>query len=290
MDSLMSNIWLGLYIIAWIVTFITYQKKKQYFDAGSVLLCSYLLYSIASLLLFNNPYLGSKYKSLHLFPFIYMYLMLMLASSPVLKYDVLKINKIQKPRNVIFYSVCIIFILSSTARVPVELPNYLEGFMRIMLDTYGGAEIYNETMANSFLNLGDGNISNLPAIISNSLSDIGVLLFFYYLTLEKRNKLISFGLLISCIFPIFGNISNSQRGPVLEQLLTLIITYFAFRKFIQTKINKIIQRVGIILLVATAIPIIAISISRFGGNEGGTLSSIYDYAGMQNLNFNNYGI
>lgn len=287
MDLLMSNIWLVLYIIAWIVTFILYQKKKRYFDAGSVLLCSYLLYSIASLLLFNDPYLGSKYKALTLFPFIYMYLMLMVASSPVLKYDVLKINKIQKPRNVIFYTICIIFIISSIARVPRELPNYIQGLMRIMLDAYGGLDIYNETMANSF-NSGDGKISNLPAIISNSLSDIGVLLYFYYLTLEKRNKLISIGLLISCIFPILGNISISQRGPVLEQLITLIITYFALRKFIQAKIIKIIQRVGIILIIATTIPIIAISISRFGGNEGGTLSSIYDYAGMQNLNFNNY--
>lgn len=110
MESMMSNIYLVLYITAWIVTIIAYQKRKQHFDAGSVLLFSYLLYSIASLLLYNSPFY--TFNPIRIFPFIYLYLMLMLAFSPILKYDDNKIEEIQKPNTVLLNIVSIIFIVA----------------------------------------------------------------------------------------------------------------------------------------------------------------------------------
>lgn len=137
---------------------------------------------------------------------------------------------------------------------------------------------------------GDGNIANLASIISNAFGNFGILLLFYYLTLNKHSKLILIGLFLSCIISILTNISLGQRGPLLEILLSLIITYFALKKFFQPKINKIIKIIGISLLIATSVPLIALTNSRFGNMEGGSISSIYYYVGQENLHFNNYGL
>jgi oligosaccharide repeat unit polymerase len=290
MESHLSNIYLILFVITWIVTIIVYQKKKQHFDAGSVLLCSYLLYSIASLLLYNSDNQFYAFNdSIRLFPFIYLYLMLMLAFSPILKYDYKRINDIQKPTTVFLNAVCIIFIVASLAQLPTIISDFSVNIIRLLIDSSGGQELYTESLSNAY-STGDGSISNLASIISNSFGNLGILLLFYYLTLKNHSKLILIGLFYSCIISILTNISLGQRGPISAVLLSMIVTYFALKKFFQPKINKIIIIVGIILIIAIAVPLIALTTSRFGGSVAGSLSSVYYYAGQENLYFNNYGL
>ncbi len=290
MESLMSNINLVLYVTAWIVTIIIYQKKRLHFDAGSVLLFSYLLYSIASLLLYNssNNTFGT-FNHIRTFPFIYLYLMLMLAASPILKYNDYKIEEIQKPNTILLNIMCLIFIVASLAHFPDIISNFASSLIKLLINSSGGQELYDEAMANSY-NSGDGSISNLPAIISGAFSRIGILLFFYYLTMRNHNILILIGLFTSCIVSILTYISLGQRGLIIEILFAMIITYFALRKFIPPLINKRIKIIGIFLIIATAVPLIAITNSRFGKTVGGSQESLYYYVGQENLNFNNYGL
>ena len=44
------------------------------------------------------------------------------------------------------------------------------------------------------------------------------------------------------------------------------------------------------MIIATTIPIIVLTNSRFSELQGGSLQSIYFYVGQENLNFNNYGL
>lgn len=287
MESLISNINIVLYVTAWILTIVVYQKKKKHFDAGSVVLFSYLIYSIVSLLLYNSSFY--IFKPIKLFPFIYLYLMLMIAFLPILKYDNYKINEIQKPTTIFLNIVSILLIIASLAQIPTIISDFIISIIRLLTISSGGQELYNEAMSNSY-SLGDGNISNFASIISNAYGNFGILLFFYYLTLKKFSKLILIGLFLSILVSLLTNISLGQRGPVLEILLSLIITYFTLRKFFQPKINKIIKTIGISLVIVTTIPLIALTISRFGENEGGSISSVYYYVGQENLYFNNYGL
>lgn len=286
-QKILSNINIGFFVLSWIMTIIVYQKKKKHFDAGSVLLFSYLFYSIMSLILYNNPYYS--FNEIDIFPFIYLYLMLMLVFSPILRYDYNKISEIKKPPAIFLNLVCIIFIIASLMQVPSIISNFAVSIVRLLLDSAGGQDLYNEAMADS-TSLGDGNISNLSSIISNAYGNFGILLFFYYLTLNKRNKFIMIGLFISCIISILSNISLGQRGPILEIMLSMIITYFALRKFYQPRVNKIIRNIGITFLIATSIPIIALTVSRFGESDAGSESSVFFYTGQENLYFNNYGL
>lgn len=286
-EKILSNIFIVFFVLAWIITIIVYQKKKKSFDAGSVLLFSYLFYAIMSLILYNNPYY--KFNDIEIFPFIYLFLMLMLAFSPILRYDYNKISEIQKPPAIFLNFVCIIFIIASLMQVPSIISNFAVSIVRLLLDSAGGQDLYNEAMAES-ASLGDGSISNLSSIISNAYGNFGILLFFYYLTLNKRNRFIMIGLFISCIISILSNISLGQRGPILEIMFSMVITYFALRKFYRPKVNKIIRNIGITFLIVTSIPIVALTVSRFGESDAGSESSVFFYAGQENLYFNNYGL
>ncbi|MEO5991267.1 MAG: O-antigen polymerase [Ferruginibacter sp.] len=287
MEPLMSNIFLVLYIFAWIVTIKLYQKRKQHFDAGSLLLFSYLLYSIVSFLLYNSPFY--TYDPITLFPFIYLYLMLMLIALPVLKYDTNRIYVIQKPGRTLLNIICIIFIGSALIQLPNIISDFSMNISRLLTDSSGGQDLYNEAMANSYSS-GSGIITNLPSIITNAYGNFGILLFFYYLTLKKRSQLILIGLSIAVTIGLLTNLSMGQRGPILEIILSLLVTFFALRKFIEAKVIRILNIIGISLIIATTIPIIVLTNSRFSNLEGGSIQSVYYYVGQENLNFNIYGL
>jgi oligosaccharide repeat unit polymerase len=208
---------------------------------------------------------------------------------PILRYDYNRIINIQKPPTIFLNLVCIVFIIASLIQLPTVISNFAVNIVRLMLDSDGGLDLYNEAMADS-ISLGDGSISNLSSIISNAYGNFGILLFFYCLTLKKRNKLIIFGLLISNLISILSNISLGQRGPVLEIILSFVITYFALKKFYEPRVNKIIRNIGLVFLFASFVPIIALTISRFGESDEGSQSSVYFYSGQENLFFNNYGL
>lgn len=286
----LSNIWLFGYVIAWLITFIIYQRKVKFFGAGSFIMVCLILYAISSYFLFNNSYYNSHYgfKPINLVPFVYLYLMLMLAFKPIGRFEKQGVKSIQRPSNFALYAIIILFIIASVLRLINEIPNFMEGLLRIMIDPTGGADIYNE-MRDDYDTKGDGLIVSLPAIISNVLGDIAVLLLFYYMTLPDEKKIVTIGLFMGFISTVISFIAESQRGPVMARALTLLVTYFAMRRFIPPKRNKLISKLLIILVILISIPMAAISISRFSMRDGGgTLGSLTEYSGQANIFFNNY--
>ena len=140
------------------------------------------------------------------------------------------------------------------------------------------------------LNIGNGTITNLPSIIANAMGDVGILMAFYYLTLPKPKKLVAIGLLLSCVVTILDSIASAQRGPAIERLLVMLITFFALRTFYPDKVQKVARRVGIVAIILISLPMVAVTISRFEREEGGAGASTFYYIGQQNLYFNSYAL
>jgi oligosaccharide repeat unit polymerase len=215
--------------------------------------------------------------------------MLMISFFPILNYDYHKIDKIQKPTRIFLNVVSLIFIVFSLVQLPGIISNFTKSIVQLLLVSSAGLDLYNDSMSESY-SLGDGTISNLPSIITNAYGNFGILLFFYYLTLEDRKAFMTVGLFLSCIIGLLSSVSLGQRGPIIEILLSFVITYFAIKKFFKPKIRKIIGATGIVFLIVVTVPIIALTNSRFGDTIGGSDSSVFYYAGQQNIIFNNYGL
>lgn len=285
---LVSNICIVIYILAWVITLVWYQKKKKFFDAGSIIICSYILFAIASFFLFNNQYMKGEFDDLHLFPFVYLYLMLIIILSPIVKYNELRIDRIRKPSNLLLNSMCVFLIGASLFSLPDLVAKFQDGIIQIVINEQKGAEMYSATIEEAATS-GEG-ISNLSSIISGALCDIGIFCLFYYLTLKDKNKIIIAGLIVSCVIHMVSPISRGQRGGVVETALTILIAFFLFRKFLPPTIRKRILILFTTLVVVISIPFIALTNSRFSERDGGALLSSVNYAGQANLNFNNYGL
>lgn len=84
--------------------------------------------------------------------------------------------------------------------------------------------------------------------------------------------------------------SQGLRGGTITALLTIIGGYMLFRRFLSKKINKVITRIGMISVAVIAVPIIAITVSRFGKEQAGVTGFVNWYVGQGSLYFNNYGL
>lgn len=283
----LSNIYLILYIFIWFVTFFYYQRRRSIIDGGSIVLSLYLVCSVLSYLLFNDEEAcQSRFNELELFPFIYLYFMLMLATSPLLNFDSRKVSLILKPDDRVIYIVSSVFILFTLISFPEAVKHIQEGITMIMVDDAVN-DVYseNQEVAGS---VGHGGLSNITTVISGAFKFIGIFILFFLLTYEKKNKWIIGGLALSVLLSIFSAIASGSRGDAINVALVVFATYFLFRHFYSDTINKWCKYIGLLMAVLILIPIVTITLGRFG--EDNSMSSVLYYAGQENLYFNNYGL
>ena len=83
-DTTINNILACSYLLLWVATFIWYHFQHHSIDAGSGIILMYILYGIISIDSLNDPIFSMSYNNLTLFPYIYLYGMMMLALLPII--------------------------------------------------------------------------------------------------------------------------------------------------------------------------------------------------------------
>lgn len=285
----MSNFYLISYLLAWVITWITYQRKRHQIDAGSTILISYIGYAVCSIILYNSQVDYYDFNELTLFPFIYLYIMLMIAISPVLKFNNEDCAAIEEPHMPTFKLVSWLIIISTILSIPTFIEAIQEGqFLNLLVDESAGKDMYDESMSSAD-EAGSG-ISHIPNIIFNAFSDISIFLFFYYLTLSNRSRLILIGLAISMFAALMSPMLSGLRANTIITGFTIIVAYALLKKYYTDRIRRIAKIIGVVLLFITVLPIVAITSSRYDDGENGAIKSTLYYVGQANLNFNNYGL
>lgn len=282
--------YLVIYTLMWCFLFCRYLKIRKTFDAATFLLFMYSLYGISSLLLYFDSYYGEDFYDLSLLPFVYLFFMLYLTSKPVLNYDTNKIDGIAPPNMFLLNSVAIVYILASILGLPSIIQGLTKGLTLMMIEDSQVQEMYAES-ADKADSAGHG-INNLRSIIALALTEVGVMFSFYYLSLKHHSnhtKYIMFGLMISMFVSTFATISLGQRGLMIETFLLIIATYFLFRDNLPVYVKRIIKYMGMVFLTFVFSVFALMTFSRFGNNDDrGVMSTVYYYAGQENLIFNKY--
>lgn len=277
------------YFLIWLLTFACYHIMRPVLDAGSAVIGTYVLYAIFSILTIDDPIFSSAFEPLRFFPYLYLYLMLLIALSPTIYNHLYPANEIEAPQTRILKYVSILIIVCGLLQIPNIIANFNEGIVKLFTDADAGKDAYE----NSIDDAGSSGaaITNLPAVIFNSLFDISVFLCFYMLTLKKRNTLLVIGLAVSIFIGTMQPILQGLRGGVIISTLTVAGGYMFFRRYLSRTINRVIQFFSIILLVIISLPIIAITVSRFDDrSSSGVMGAINWYVGQGSLYFNNYGL
>ena len=291
-QTVYDNILIISYLLIWMLTFGWYQYKRNVLDAGSAIILSYIAYAFFSILTLNNPIPIAMYayEPLKLFPFIYLYVMLMIAISPAICHHLHPVKAIEDPQTRTINILSVIIIACSIMLIPNIVTDFGDGLIKLFTDNDAGKDAYEEQLKEAAEN---GNaVSNIVAIIYNMSFDISVFLSFYFLSLKKKNLFIVIPLFLSLLIGVLMSVMKGQRSVVILNVLTIIAGYMIFREYISQKINRAIQTIGITCLVLVSLPVAAITISRFDNRGGGSTISDYLnwYVGQANLYFNNYGL
>lgn len=287
-ETITNNILACCYLLMWIVTFIWYHFKHHSVDAGSGIIFMYILYGIISIDTLNDPIFSMTYNDLTLFPYIYLYGMMILAMSPIINHHFHPTSQIEDCNSRILQFLTIIIVLCAFMLIPNIATNFSSGLVKLFTDTDAGKDAYMES-AKGAQDSG-GAISNIPAVIFNSLSDIGIFLAMYYMTLKSKKKwtmLLWFAVGVGLLLPVI----SGQRTGVITSILTIFGAYLLFKKYLSKKANLLFKRIGLIGIILIMLPVGAITISRFGDRAGGTVTSFLNwYIGQGSLYFNNYGL
>lgn len=285
-----DNILLAGYLLLWTVTFFWYQYKGREVDAGSIIILSYIGYAIFSILTYNEPIpiVMYLYDPLRLFPFIYLFVMLMIALSPAIYHHIVPVKTIENPNTRILFPIGVISILCAIILIPSIIGNLQEGLVMLFLDNDAGKDAYEEQLKDA--EDSGGTIRNLPAIIYNMLYDITVFIAFYLLSRKDKKLMFLIPLFLSFIVGLLMPVMKGQRGMVILNTYTIVVGYMLFRRFLSKRLNAMVNKVGIIFLILLSLPIIAITVSRFDGRKMAVTNYLTWYIGQGNLYFNNHGL
>ena len=274
-----DNLLATLYLVAWVGTFVWYQWKYRSLDAGSAIIGTYILYAVFSLLTLNDPLFSVAYNPLKFFPYLYLYGMLMIALSPVVYTHRHPTDVIAEPNTRVLVIIAVVSIVCALFLLPEIITNFSSGLVKLFTDADAGSDNYHEQAAE---NVDSGQkIRNLPAVIYNGISDITIFLFFYFLTKKNKPRLLILGMLFSIMVGLTLPIMRGSRGSVIMTTLTVIGGYMLFRRYLSSKINRIVQIAGLAGVIALAMPIAAITVSRFGDMNGGIFGFLNWYVGHE---------
>lgn len=280
-----------IYVVILCVMLLKHQHSTQCrWGAGSWILFSYIIYPIIGAFWYfnpNTPY-DDHITTLTLFPFIYLSIMLLIALRPVMQFDREDIKRITPPPMQILNIFTVIFIICTLLQIPSIVEDLIHGILSIILDNTMGTELYAESQV--YETQYDGHISNIFGIIFNIFSPLAFILFFYYLTLEKKYNWAKIGYGICILIKCFSSLSNGQRTEVTMSLLNILVAYLIMRPMLPKRIHRVTKRMLIVLSISVAIPFIALSLSRFGEREGGMLGSIIYYIGEAPYYFNQFAL
>jgi oligosaccharide repeat unit polymerase len=272
----------------WVLTLAWYQYKNHTIDAGTAIVSTYVMYAVFSLITINDEFFSISFNPLKLFPFIYLYVMLMIALSPTIYHHLNPPKSIADPNTRILSFTALIIIVMSFFLIPEILSNIDTGLVKLFTNSDAGNDAYIEQIEE---NTDQGSkIRNIPGIIYNALSDLPMFLCFYFMTLKEKKYGLILGLLFAIFIGILLPIVHGQRGGVIISILTSIVGYMLFKPYISERINRYFRIFGISFVAIISIPIIAITLSRFGENAVGVGGIVNWYVGQENLYFNNYGL
>lgn len=285
----LNNILAFSYLFVWVATLIWYHHRVRVLDGGSAIITMYIVYAVFSILSLNDPIFSNSFNPLKVFPYIYLYIMMMIALKPAITFHNNMPDRIENPNTRTLRYLSVVIVVCAVCLVPEIVQNFATGFVKLFTDVSAGQDAYVEQLETA--KDSGSAITNIPAIIYNACSDITVFLFFYFLTLKEKSKILIIALFFSTFVGLIMPVMRGERSGVILSLLTIIGGYMTFRHFLARKINRIVQAAGVVFLAIVMLPVAAITMSRFdNAAAGGVVGFLNWYIGQGSLYFNNYGL
>lgn len=219
-------------------------------------------------------------KNLDIEPYIYLLILSNIFFIPIYSFKNKKLKHIYTNIKFLRLTAYIISVLSI-------LP-FLENLVYALTNFGNNVNQFGENYGENVKYL--SSISQILYRWSTYFSIINSVLFFIFLTLKDESKYIKFGLFISMVLPILGNLNGGSRFSFVTEILYVIYLYILFYHLLDIKLRKKILFYIIIVGSLLFSIFIIITLVRFN-NIGNTddynlLGWLSLYSGESYLNFN----
>jgi len=195
------NILTIVYFVAWLSVFVHYVRKHNNIKAYGTIVLSYVIYSFLSIIDYSTH--AEKYDNITFFPFVYLFVLLIIALIPIKKYDDSGNLRLQRINPMVLYIVFSLFLISTLVVLPSAINRIQHAWETILASDDGASELYTEMHLRDSINANrNAGIWGFFNIVRYLLFEICVFCFFYYLTFPKRNKILIALLLGSFFFDI----------------------------------------------------------------------------------------
>ncbi len=277
-------------VVIWLVCFLYVSLKLRRICVTTAILMLYLIISILGVHLFFSPYALGFFIDLKIFPYIYLFCMIMMAIYPLYKVDRCNVCTIITPHRLLFNTVCICIVFLSLINVLSLIENIHQGIFYLFVDEDYGRLAYYETASNytsASKSKGLGEY-NYIGILSNVAKSISPLFFIYYLILKKRNIYILIGLSFSSLLSPLVGLSTGSRGALMMMAINVIFLFIFLKNMFDSFVYRKMKRFFLLFFVLLLVPFFVITISRNEGDFDRMLFSLERYSSESFLRFNNY--
>ena len=263
-----DNLLLWLNAIIWFTTFYIYIRKRGKWTLGMFILGLYTLISFISIDLYNSEYAIHYFNSnLTLFPFLYLFGMILITTYPILQIKENDIKTLILP-NIRIINIITFFVgILSIYKLVDIFSDIKMGMASIMLDSDNALDLYNEsTSARLDRKVASGNYDYL-SIFSNLSTALAPLIFYINLLLPRRNKILFCGVIISLLLMPLNGIAKASRILMVIGPFEVFLLFFFFRKFIRPKIRQYLITIGSVFVGILLFFIVLITQGRSSDND-----------------------
>lgn len=286
MDIKIANSYLIINALAYLITFIIYMRKKNVISTGKIIILIYTISALGAIVLFNHPLNKGVYNDITLFPFIYLYGLIMLTLYPLLNIDKAKILSIRQPSTSALNMFIIIIMVLSLPSLYTVLTNFREVFSELIF----GVRFFGFDSNNVAIDRGRGGI-HVFSILEGLARFIAPFILMYYLTLKKKNTFFLIGLIVSSVLSNFASASTGARGEIVFNSIIILLLYSFFSRFMDIKTKRAIVIVFSFLAIMFFVVFYFLTIWKFS-TRGDYFRdfSYYNYFSQCFLEFSNYGL
>lgn len=284
-----------IYSILWLISIILYRKLIGGTKLGLGLMLLWFFSSCVSIWMIQqvNYYHSNLYvydiKSI--VPLVYLWITVLMYASPILlfrcpsnSYLLFYAKSTGNGKKIFTDTVVLFFILFSIGKLYclLKIPNALDFYA-----ADAGSMMKKEHMSD----VNDDVFSTGLGVYSSKLTNIfrdSMLCFAFYYTIVKENKK-AIALFLCCVvLPFYEALVLGNRQKIVCLLMTLFITYQLFQPFFENVFKKKIQFFILVFITVAAVPLLLISVLRFGDYYQILIYEILRYFGESCVNFSSW--
>lgn len=273
--------------IAYLLSFIIYQRKKKIVDVGTFLYALFAFSALGSVWYYGHDNVDLFYPDITFLPYLYLWVMINLCLFPMSKVNFMKLQGIDDRGIAVFLNLLSIYLIVFTILPFISLISKFSVY-----DLIGDAlgELYETNIDKSEYYF--SGISKISFALIRRFGDIAVILLFYQMTKRQKNKWIILGLILTNLFFFIFSLASGSRGGMLATLFVFVSLGLLLRNVFDESVFIKLRKAAIILISFIGLMIALISVSRFNYSVSESSSTatldrwISQYIGEGMIRFN----